>query len=541
MEHAITDVASPVGSAGNSVAPTADPEHVLSMHEPHDLRQDLEEVPNPPRRFRPRELLLLASLVTAVRLLFSVNRNVFHLTPDEPAIFGMARWMSGGTPWNMFNHNTWQPGMSVLLVPLFWMTDRPDVIYHGALAINAALGGLAAVMLARLALRITDMPTTVAALASGAIALMPASLAASSEIWAEPLVTVTFLGCLTLTLSFVDDRRFGPGAAAIVIAAAGYFSHGRLLPLLVTVAAMTTGVALLRRRRRLALALALVSAAAGGSAFVLSKLVIREVWDQPNSANTAGSTLSRLIDPLAVINPGVGQLWYLLASTALVFGIGTIVITSVACGRRRAVLSTSGARTVATLTMPLLATSVVFMSGSTRPDMFVYGRYNDAVVWPVLLVGVGWVVDARNHRRRSLVQALAGVSLAAMLSGLYVAVAHNDEFRGVVPPQRAMIPGILFGDELGGQINPAMVTLLAIVAFGLLMSAARSGPAAPARHWRSRRSCSSCRPRSRRIGSSQTTSTSGGPQSPSRTPCGRRFLPAPTSGSASRTSSEPGR
>ena len=101
--------------------------------------------------------------------------------------------------------------------------------------------------------------------------------------------------------------------------------------------------------------------------------------------------------------------------------------------------------------MPLLATSVVFMSGSTRPDMFVYGRYNDAVVWPVLLVGVGWVVDARNHRRRSLVQALAGVSLAAMLSGLYVAVAHNDEFRGVVPPQRAMIPGILFGDELGGR------------------------------------------------------------------------------------------
>ena len=275
--------------------------------------------------------------MTAVRLLFSVNRNVFHLTPDEPAIFGMARWMSGGTPWNMFNHNTWQPGMSVLLVPLFWMTDRPYVhLPRGAgdqrrtRRFGSGHAGTAR------ASRITDMPTTVAALASGGDRTH-AGLARGvvGGVWAEPLVTVTFLGCLTLTLSFVDDRRFGPGARH-------RDRHRRRRILFARQAAPAPrhrGRDDDRRRAAEAApaacsrAHALVSAAAGGSAFVLSKLVIREVWDQPNSANTAGSTLSRLIDPLAVIDPGVGQLWYLLASTALVFGIGTITLISL-CGLR---------------------------------------------------------------------------------------------------------------------------------------------------------------------------------------------------------------
>ena len=37
---------------------------------------------------------------------------------------------------------------------------------------------------------------------------------------------------------------------------------------------------------------------------------------------------------------------------------------------------------------PLLLTSVVFMADRPRPDQFVYGRYNDAVMWPVIVLGL---------------------------------------------------------------------------------------------------------------------------------------------------------
>ena len=137
MQHLISDRAAtdrPVMAVGDR------------MSEPTDRRAgaavESNESSTLANTFRSRHLLILAIVVVVGRLLFSANRSVFDLSPDEPAIFGMARWMSGSTPWNMFNHNTWQPGMSILMTPLFWMTDRPDVIYHGGLVINATLGGV---------------------------------------------------------------------------------------------------------------------------------------------------------------------------------------------------------------------------------------------------------------------------------------------------------------------------------------------------------------------------------------------------------------
>ncbi len=69
-------------------------------------------------------------VVAAARWWFSHNRIMFHMTPDEPAQLAMARLISGGLRWNMFDHSTWRPGMacaarSVVLVHRRHVDDRP--------------------------------------------------------------------------------------------------------------------------------------------------------------------------------------------------------------------------------------------------------------------------------------------------------------------------------------------------------------------------------------------------------------------------------
>ena len=303
---------------------------------------------------------------------------------------------------------------------------------------------------------------------------MPASLSASAHIWAEPAVTVAFIGTLTLTMTFFERHHFVPGAAAIVTAAGGWLAHGRLLPLLATVTVITVGGALVVRRWRLALALATVAAISGSIVVEFSAFVIRHVWDQPNTANTAGSTLHRLADPAAVVSSGIGQLWYLLVSSALVFGIGATVVLRAVGGDHASKLANSHARIIVALTAPLVATSIVFMADRGRPDQWIYGRYNDAIMWPVLAIGLGWIIEVRRHDRQRVVRLAGGLAATTLACGLFVTLAHGEEFsrtRGV----QDMIAGIHFGQELTGSLNPAILTLVAILASALGLRAVWNG------------------------------------------------------------------
>lgn len=180
------------------------------------------------------QLTVLAGVVTAVRCGFNWNRSFFNIHPDGPAHLGMARWISGTGPWHMFDMSVWRPGFATLVAPLFWLTDDPEVVIRLTLAVNATLGGLAAVVLARLMVRLTDLSAPSILIAAGLIASMPAALAASAHVWAEPLVTLCFLALLWLVLDFFDGGRWQAAASGIVVAAVAATVHGRLLPTAVT-------------------------------------------------------------------------------------------------------------------------------------------------------------------------------------------------------------------------------------------------------------------------------------------------------------------
>ena len=127
---------------------------------------------------------------------------------------------------------------------------------------------------------------------------------------------------------------------------------------------------------------------------MFSAWVQRNVWTQPDRTNTIGSTLERLSRPGALFDSVVGQVWYVLIATALFGGLGFWVLVRSALGSLTdtAICRRTDAFVVVGLVVPLVGVSMLFMAGRDRPDMLIYGRYNEAILWPVVAIGAVWLL-----------------------------------------------------------------------------------------------------------------------------------------------------
>jgi hypothetical protein len=163
-----------------------------------------------------------------------------------------------------------------------------------------------------------------------------------------------------------------------------------------------------------------------------------------------------------------------LIATLGLTAIGAAVIAFRAVKRRqRAPYSViRDARLLIFLTLPLIVVSMVFMSGRTRTDHRIYGRYNDGVLWPVLLIAIGWVVNLRATQYRKTAAALlvgvAGSMVAASYGIHAVAGKALEQSAGVRP----MIAGLMPMIGRPNRIDVQHVTVLAGVAMVAVVVAA---------------------------------------------------------------------
>lgn len=433
------------------------------------------------RKLPRRPAMLLFLVVVAGRCAFSLDRKVFHLFPDEPATLAMARWLSGGTRWDMATSATWKPGYSTLMAPLFWLTSDQTMIIRGGLIIGAVLGGAAAVVTARLALRLTPLSVRGAVLASGIVALSPASLSASAHLWAEPLITLTVLATVAVLLRYFDAPDLRHGLAAVALSAAGYLAHSRLLPL-VLVATLATGFTSARHNKWKHSA-AFVTAAVVLVAAIewYANRAYSALWRDPAETNTVRGVLGQLSDPGAVLLAASGQIWYLLVSSAGLLGLGAVIVTRHAAGKAESSLpSTADARVLMVTIVPLLGLSMVFMADRERVDQQIYGRYNDAVVWPILIVAIAWLASIAGKRwvelERSARVAVFAIGAAILETGLVADMTLRSRTNEVLAVPE-MVPGIIPALQSPQQPSALIVTCIGLVAFAGLIVAAR---------WRSR-------------------------------------------------------
>ena len=425
-----------------------------------------------------RSLVVLAVVVAVGRWAYSADRTIFHLSPDEPAMLGMARWISGDGPWTMFDADVWRPGYPTLLAPLFWLTDDRVWIVRGALAIGAVIAGYSAVILARLTLRLTSLSPKQALVVAGAVALLPASLSASAYVWAEPLVTCAFLGALWCTLRFFDEPRAALGVGALVWSVAGLTANARLMPLVTLVAVLVIGRSIQLARWRSAAAFAALVVVSVALSSWYAHVAVQELWGEPGDTNTIGSVFDRLRHPLDVLDAAAGQTWYLMTSTALVFGLGIGALARSAAGPSGEGTRRTDARLLLVLTLPLIAVSMVFMSDRPRSDQLIYGRYNDAVIWPVIAVGIAWLVrDLVRESRRVAGWMIAGPIVVTLELGWLMYQLHHKQL-GRSAGIRTMISGLQPVIGTGSSVRPLLITVVAIVAFGVILLVAARPPRA---------------------------------------------------------------
>ena len=432
-----------------------------------------------------------AAIVVALgRWVEAADRSVFHVAPDEPGQLAMARWLGGGTRWNMFDHLTWHPGYALTLAPLAAVVDSGEALVRAALTMNALFAGLAAACLTVLVRRWTRLGPRAAAGVAGVVALAPSAIAASAYTWAESLITLMFLVTVVALQSFVDRRSMVSAVAAVAAAAFAMTVHGRSLPMLPVTAVIVVVVLLAGRRRSEAVAISGLAVALGLASMRFTEWVTNAVWDEPSDANTTEAVVSRLDAPSALIDSFVGQAWYQLVATVGMVGLGTGVVIG-ALARPTTPLRRTDAAVLLALTAPLVATSVTFMADRTRPDQLVYGRYVDAVVWPLTALGLAWtlgrlrpdradVVDgvdvdvdggpgrARTPRRPWLAVA---VTPCILMCGVIVAFRHGDQLAGDVG-LRMMVPGLLPYIGNGDGVPVLTITIIATMILGAVAIAA---------------------------------------------------------------------
>lgn len=410
--------------------------------------------------------------VVIVRWWAARDRREYSLWPDEPAQLAIARFVGGGTHWTMRNHSIWRPGYGTLLGPVYALSDDPQFVFRAAMALNAVLGGVAAVLLVLLARRLTAFGPLAAGLAAFAVCATPALLFTTGFVWSESLIAPVYLGTLLALVRFWEAPGRGRGIAAAVLCGAGFVTHSRLLPLAV-VTLLLVAMAWERRRVR-PVDVATTVATLGAALFVAwrySAFVTSRLWDDPSQRNSISGVIEQFANPLAIGVSALGQSWYLVTGS-----LGLVALAAVELWRSQRVGRQPAAYfVVAVATVAQVALSVVFMADRWRPDQLIYGRYNDVVAAPLLMLGLACLVGrARGEwTSRLAARTLGAAGAATLLVAVVLWRIRGVELRqsnGLEPMILAIQP---FAD--GRPTIPLVrITLLAIAVGAVVVAVAQA-------------------------------------------------------------------
>ena len=426
---------------------------------------------------------MASGLVLAFRVWVGRHAMGPVIFADEAGYLGMARLIGhGGQPWNMGTAGTYSPGYSLVLSAWYLVSHDPSTVYRAAILTNAVLGAIAVVPLWAIARRVTSLEPRMALGASVVLLVSPAVAGHANWAWAENLTVPVFLVLVLLCMRFVEQptpRRSLQLAVAVPVV---FVVHSRMLPAALVVLALLA-LAGIRRWLPPAWAAASVVAALAGLAAVraLTSAIHTRLWDTQAGTDQVTNSFDQLTKARAIGASAVGQGWYLLIATAGIFGLGAIAVSKAALWRRGG--ATWAMRRADAVIMLLLvgvtiATSVVFMAGRTRGDQLVYGRYNDAVVLPITMVGIGVLASIRSLASLAR-QVLLLVVVTAVAAGL-LRRFHTAQLQSAF--ERATILGLLPFSGVT-HIRVLHATAIGLIVFMLLagLSAGlsrldRSGP-----------------------------------------------------------------
>ncbi|MFI6518329.1 hypothetical protein ACIBF1_22425 [Spirillospora sp. NPDC050679] len=466
--------------------------------------------PAGPARRRWRLALLLGWLGQAVvRLVLAAGQSMPVATPDETGYLFAARVLTGGPGADMSYGTVYRGGYPLLLTPAFGLADDPAVVYRLVQVENALISALM-LPLAYVLLRRCGLARLPAFLGGNLTALLPGVVFFAEFALTDAVLPVVVLGWLLLAHSWLSAPRGVPalrialprdasgvravlprvaaspaalyGAGASALAAYAYMCHTRgVLPLLVHAGLVVLAAARWRSWREAAAAGAVLA----GVALAGTRLnhgLLPSLY--PNGDNDLSGNLVRRLSSADgwgwTLGLGSGQLWYQLAVTGGVAGIGLLTLAALVL--RRGVPGRSRALALAVLAV---AAGIALATSAALPDEYrvgnyVYGRYL-ACVTPVLFA-LGLAVLLRARRRTAAWAAAGSAGLLAGLASIVDRYAGDRLARYTFTPYDFPETSFLTWDWTQFRLWPATfagLALLAVVLLGALLPGAsrRAGTA----------------------------------------------------------------
>ncbi|HEY0783125.1 MAG TPA: hypothetical protein VGE98_11755, partial [Thermoanaerobaculia bacterium] len=197
------------------------------------------------------------------------------------------------------------------------------------------------------------------------------------------------------------------------------------------------------------------------------------LWLSPPKVLPSQEVLAHLLHPEQLMQlplRAAGQLWYLLAATLGVVLLGVLALTSVA--RQGSTLREPRAATAVFLLATagaVLVAGAVFLLPAWRTDHFLYGRYNEGVLAPLLLAGFAAVLTWTP--RRTLAGLAAGAAATAALAEVLHAGLAPAAFAS--PPNPLNVLGVLaFTGADGLRLGAVTACAVAATAALALLAAA---------------------------------------------------------------------
>ncbi|MHB8670660.1 MAG: hypothetical protein ACYDAD_08910 [Acidimicrobiales bacterium] len=374
---------------------------------------------------------LLFVATVAAHLAFATRMRAPIIHTDELAYLDIARWLAhGGLPPRL----EYYPGYSLALAPLAWVFRSPLSLYRAALALNAALAGLTTLGVWALVPRLApDLSRRTRTLVTVAVALYPMFLLGSDLAMSENLFIPGFVG-LVLAVSWAAGRG-GAARWAAVGAAGGALALVHPRGLAVGVALLLVGVMTLRPWGRLRGLVGTAALFAGVAATAVPGRLLIGVVGRGATANAyrVSDILGRFGSLGHLGNEVAGHALYAVAATfgLAVLGMGA---ASVAGWRllRGADSATSAAAAFCGIGfVAVLLLSSLFLTNATRLDHFIYGRYDEGVLAPLLVLGLVCAVHLRDRARVwAILGWIAAVAVVAGGTAEVVWAAHRGHATG---------------------------------------------------------------------------------------------------------------
>jgi hypothetical protein len=439
-----------------------------------------EPVRGPETTLRRVLWLLVPCLVLVVfHVAFALSRDRPLIFADEAGYIGNARFLAGGLPIKMLKAGAYYPGYSLILAPLFWLGLDPQKTYQAILVVNGLLVTTAFVSLVYWLRRVLGESSRYAYGIAFAASAYPTFFVQPGFAMSESAVIALTTLLPLLVHWLVASKRLIAGFAVALVTAFLYSVHPRFIG---TVAVVGIGFLLLSAARvstwkvtlpSLLLLVAGVVGARALSAFVKAA--------NGGGSFSGGSRAAALMTPRGMWSltlEVLGQFWYLEVATAglvlvgVVSGIRLLIWPTAALGPRT---SPAWVALLFSLLTAALAfgVSCAFMSEPERVDHYIYGRYNEAVLAPVLALGIWELVQIgplwRRHASKVPFVAAGLVATAVVLHW-----ARGDAW--LERPNLANILALIPYMKLVSGLKLVTISLVALGAYLLLTMSMRWRP-----------------------------------------------------------------